>query len=75
MLLERLEMVFLDQVKNGDPPFLLNIGIAPQDRGFIKFDGYDARIGHCALLPQRRSQDKGFCSAAVGSILSTGLSP
>ena len=75
MLFERLEIIFLDQIKNGDPSFLLDIGIAPQDRGFIEFDGYDARIGHSALLPERRSQDKGFCSAACSSILSTGLSP
>ena len=75
MLFERLEIIFLDQIENRDPPFLLDIGIAPQDRGFIKLDGYDARIGHCALLPQHRSQDKVFCSSAHDSLLSTGLSP
>lgn len=75
VLFERLEIIFLDQVKYRDPSFLLDIGIAPQDRGFIEFDGYDARIRHSALLPERRSQDKGFCSAACSSILSTGLSP
>jgi hypothetical protein len=75
VLFERLEIIFLDQIEDRDPPFLLDIGIAPQNRGFIEFDRYDARIGHCALLPQRRSQDKGFCSAACRSILSTGLSP
>ena len=75
MLFERLEIIFLDQIENGDPALLFDIGVAPQNRGFIKFDGYDARIGHSALLPERRSQDKGFCSAACSSILSTGLSP
>ncbi len=75
MLFQRLEIILLDQIEDRDPPFLLDIGIAPQYRGFVEFDRNDARIGHRALLPQRRSQDKGFCSAARSSIFSTGLSP
>ena len=40
----RLEQVFLDQIEDGDPPFLLDIGIAPDDRLFIELDMRDAMV-------------------------------
>src|SRR3546814_559301 len=42
----RREMVFLQQVENGNPAFLLNISIAPDDGLLVERNIYDARIGH-----------------------------
>ena len=44
---QRLEMILLEQVEDGDASLLLDIGIAPDDRLVIEIDGDDARIGHC----------------------------
>ncbi len=35
---QRLEAVLLDQIEDRDPAFLLDIGIAPQDRRFVELD-------------------------------------
>src|SRR3546814_10334767 len=42
----RREMVFLQQVENGNPAFLLNISIAPDDGLLVERNIYDARLGH-----------------------------
>ena len=43
---QRAEGVLLDQVEDRDPPFLLDIGVAPQDRRFVERDMRDARVRH-----------------------------
>lgn len=38
MLFQRLEIIVLDQIEDRNASFLLDIGIAPQDCGFVEFD-------------------------------------
>jgi hypothetical protein len=38
------EHILLDQVEDGDPALLLDIGVALEDRGFIELDMADARL-------------------------------
>jgi hypothetical protein len=47
---QRLEEILLDEIKNCHTPFLLDIGIAAQDRRFVEFDFGDAEIAHVAVL-------------------------
>lgn len=42
----RREMIFLDQVEDRDPPFLFDVGVAPEDRRFVELDLNDARVRH-----------------------------
>ena len=44
------EAVALEQVEDGDPPLLLDVGVAPQDRALVELDVDDAGIGHDGLL-------------------------
>ena len=44
------EAVLLDEVEDGDPPLLLDIGVAAQDRALVEFDVDDPGIGHEGLL-------------------------
>src|SRR3546814_5981348 len=44
----RLEDIFLDQVEDRDAPFLLDVGVAPQDGRLVEFDMRDARVRHDA---------------------------
>jgi hypothetical protein len=53
------ECILLDQIEDGDASLLLNIGIAPQDRGVIKGDIGDAWVCHsrrasrkCSMMGQ-----------------------
>jgi hypothetical protein len=39
-------VIFLNQVKDRNTPFLLDIGIATQDRRFVEIDRDDAWISH-----------------------------
>lgn len=47
----RPERILLDQIEDGNSPFLFNIGVAPKDRRLVEFDMDDARVGHDWLLP------------------------
>jgi hypothetical protein len=40
------EMIVLEQVEDRDPPFLLDIGRAPQYGAFVEGDVDDPRVGH-----------------------------
>src|SRR5687768_7476252 len=45
----RLENVVLDKIEDRDAPFLLDIGVAPQDSRFVELDMRDARVRHDAM--------------------------
>ncbi len=51
MAADRREAVVLDEVVDGDPPLLLDIGIAPDDRLLVEHDVDDAGVGHVGKNP------------------------
>ena len=62
-----LETVLLDEIEHRHPPFLLDIGVAREDRRLVEFDVNDARIGHAAPS-LRKCADQGQAEHAVPDI-------
>src|SRR3546814_5550443 len=64
--------ILLDQVKDGDAAFLLDIGVAPDDRAFVEIDRDDALldavgVGHGgAACKGARAKGKGGSECAAG---------
>ena len=50
LVARHVEMVGLEQIVDRDSPFLLDVGIALQDRSLVELDVDDARLAHAALL-------------------------
>ena len=46
VMAERVEMILLEQVEDRDPPLLLDVGIAAQDRALVELDVDDPLVGH-----------------------------
>ena len=46
---ERREASAFQQIEDRDPPLLLDIGAAPQDRALVEIDRDQARIGHAIV--------------------------
>ena len=44
------ETIALEQVEDRDPPLLLDVGVAPQDRALVELDVDDPGVGHGGLL-------------------------
>ena len=45
-----VEMIAFEQVEDRDPPLLLDVGVALQDRALVELDVDDARFAHAVLL-------------------------
>ena len=46
VMASRVEMIAFEQVENRDPPLLLDVGIAAQDRMLVQLDVDDPRLAH-----------------------------
>jgi len=43
---ERVEMILLEQIENGDSPLLLDVLVAAQDRALVEEDVDDPWLAH-----------------------------